>query len=163
VPLWRRRRDPQASAAEAVEPAPPFPDFAYHPDPLATGTFVPSTTRCAVCAHRYGFAYTGPVFTAAEAVPGPICPWCIADGSAAQLLRVEFTSAGPDVPPSVPGWVLDEVAERTPGFTGHQQEHWLYHCHDAAAFVGRTEAAGETAYRFRCRHCATGLAYTDSP
>jgi uncharacterized protein len=28
------------------------------------------------------------------------------------------------------------VARRTPGFSGWQQEHWLYHCGDAAAFFG---------------------------
>ena len=61
----------------------------------------------------------------------------------------------------MPGRALDEIAERTPGFSGHQQEHWLYHCADGAAFVGRTEVAGETAYRFRCRHCGVGLAYSD--
>ena len=59
--------------------------------------------------------------------------------------------------------MLDEITQRTPGFTGHQQEHWLYHCGDGAAFIGTTEAAGETAYRFRCRQCGVGLAYTDAP
>jgi uncharacterized protein CbrC (UPF0167 family) len=29
------------------------------------------------------------------------------------------------------------VAQRTPGFTGWQQERWLYHCSDAAAYLGR--------------------------
>jgi uncharacterized protein CbrC (UPF0167 family) len=28
------------------------------------------------------------------------------------------------------------VTRRTPGFTGWQQEHWLFHCADAAAFLG---------------------------
>ena len=94
---------------------------------------------------------------------GALCPWCIADGGG----RAVSTSSSPmsreDVPPDVPGRVLDEITERTPGFTGLQQEHWLYHCGDGAAFIGRTEAAGETAYRFRCRHCGVGLAYSDAP
>ena len=30
-----------------------------------------------------------------------------------------------------------ELSQRTPGFFGWQQERWLYHCSDAAAFVGR--------------------------
>ena len=103
------------------------------------------------------------MFAADDFVDGPLCPWCIADGSAALRLRIEFTDVGDDVPDDVPGGVLDEITERTPGFNGWQQEHWLYHCGDGAAFIGTTEAAGETAYRFRCRHCGIGLAYTDSP
>jgi uncharacterized protein CbrC (UPF0167 family) len=33
--------------------------------------------------------------------------------------------------------VVQDVATRTRGFAGWQQEHWLYHCSDAAAFLGR--------------------------
>jgi uncharacterized protein CbrC (UPF0167 family) len=32
---------------------------------------------------------------------------------------------------------MEIIAERTPGFSGWQQEHWLYHCNDGAAFLGR--------------------------
>ncbi len=104
------------------------------------------------------------MFAADDMIDGPFCPWCIADGSAAMRLQVEFTDVrNEQVPADVPGRVLDAIAERTPGFSGHQQEHWLYHCADGAAFIGRTEAAGETAYRFRCRHCGQGLAYSDAP
>jgi uncharacterized protein CbrC (UPF0167 family) len=160
--LWRRRtRDDEP--ADAIEPAPPFPEFPYHPDPRKTGSVAPSAMRCVVCGHTYGLIYTGPVFATHDDIEGALCPWCIADGSAAARLKIEFTDVGDDVPADVPGRVLDEITERTPGFTGWQQEHWLYHCADGAAFVGMTEAAGETAYRFRCRHCGIGLAYTDSP
>ena len=37
----------------------------------------------------------------------------------------------------VPRTVLEEVAYRTPGFCGWQQEHWWTHCGDAAQFIGR--------------------------
>lgn len=30
----------------------------------------------------------------------------------------------------------EEVAYRTPGFSGWQQERWLVHCDDACAFLG---------------------------
>jgi uncharacterized protein len=33
--------------------------------------------------------------------------------------------------------VLQEVSQRTPGFIGWQAAHWMYHCADAAAFLGR--------------------------
>jgi uncharacterized protein CbrC (UPF0167 family) len=162
VALWHRKPK-EDELVEPIEPAPPFPEFAYHPDPRRTGSVVPSHARCTVCGHLYGLAYVGPVFSAQDEFDDALCPWCIADGSAAARLGVEFTDVGDDVPPNVPGKVLDEITERTPGFSGWQQEHWLYHCGDGAAFIGTTDAAGETAYRFRCRHCGVGLAYTDMP
>jgi uncharacterized protein len=159
--LWRRAS--KEVEPPALEAAPPFPEFPYHPDPLKTGSVMESALPCALCGHRYGFVYTGPVFAADDFVDGPLCPWCIADGSAALRMRIEYTDVGADVPDDVPGRVLDEIAERTPGFNGYEQEHWLYHCGDGAAFMGTSVAGGETAYRFRCRHCGTGLAYTDHP
>ncbi len=160
--LWHRKPKPDVDA-DPLEPAPPFPEFPYHPDPRKTGSIATSRARCTVCGHTYGLVYTGPVFATVDEFDGALCPWCIADGAAAARLGVEFTDVGDDVPPNVPGLVLDEITQRTPGFTGHQQEHWLYHCGDGAAFIGTTEAAGETAYRFRCRQCGVGLAYTDAP
>jgi uncharacterized protein CbrC (UPF0167 family) len=159
--LWRRKADQEEPPA--LDAAPPFPEFPYHPDPLSTGSVMESALPCALCGQRYGFVYTGPVFAADDFVDGPLCPWCIADGSAALRMRIEYTDVGAEVPDDVPGRVLDEIAERTPGFNGYEQEHWLYHCGDGAAFMGTSVAAGETAYRFRCRHCGTGLAYTDHP
>lgn len=82
-----------------------------------------------------------------------------------------------------------EVDRRTPGFRGRQQERWLTHCGDAAAFLGRAGAADvrrhpdaladllaefgaefcealdadgqPTAYLFACLHCDRHLAYAD--
>jgi len=50
----------------------------------------------------------------------------------------------------VPPEVMEEVAYRTPGFSGWQQEQWWTHCGDAGMFVGRAgreevEEAGEDA------------------
>lgn len=44
---------------------------------------------------------------------------------------------GEGFPSDVPPAVLEEVSQRTPGFIGWQQERWLYHCSDAAAYLGR--------------------------
>ena len=140
--LWHRKPKQQAHA-DPLEAAPPFPDFPYHPDPRGTGSIVASTIPCALCGHAYGYVYVGPVFAADDMIDGPFCPWCIADGSAALRLQVEFTDVrNEDVPDDVPGRVLDEIAERTPGFSGHQQEHWLYHCADGAAFIGPHRGRG---------------------
>jgi uncharacterized protein CbrC (UPF0167 family) len=161
--LWQRKPKLDKKVA-STESSPPLPDFPYHPDPFRTGSITSSTVPCAVCGHAYGYVYVGPVFATHDGIEGPLCPWCIADGSAAARLHLEFTDVRNDeVPATVPGRVLDEIAERTPGFSGWQQEHWLYHCDDGAAFVGKTELPGETAYRFRCRHCGVGIAYSDSP
>jgi uncharacterized protein CbrC (UPF0167 family) len=166
-----------------------IPEFPYHPDPRATGFVRLSDARCLACGERRGFVYTGPVY-ASEELDGSLCPWCIADGSAADKYDAEFTDVGWGVPAGVPADVVEQVATRTPGFSAWQQEHWLYHCGDACAFLGlvgwtelelhpdaveslrqehdrgylRTlDADGEaTAYLFRCRHCDRHLAYADS-
>jgi uncharacterized protein CbrC (UPF0167 family) len=90
----------------------------------------------------------------------------------------------------VPREIVTQLLTRTPGFSGWQQERWLYHCADAAMFLGRVGYALEmvrremeefnwsaeqnaqyvrslhpdgdaTGYLFRCRHCGAHLAYTD--
>jgi len=112
-----------------------LPAFRYHPDPLATGEIKPSAETCLSCGEARGYLYAGPVFAVEELVD-ELCPWCIADGSAADRFDATFTDAY-DVPDDVPESVVQEVLTRTPGFNGWQQEHWLFHCSDAAAFVGR--------------------------
>lgn len=74
---------------------------------------------------------------AVEELVEELCPWCIANGSAAETFDAEFTDVGWGVPEGVPPEVLLEIAKRTPGFCGWQQEHWLYHCDDGAEFLGR--------------------------
>ncbi|MDF9807239.1 uncharacterized protein CbrC (UPF0167 family) [Streptomyces sp. HB372] len=65
---------------------------------------------------------------------GRFCPWCIADGSAAERFAGEFAdSVGLD---GVSEDVVHEVTRRTPGFRAWQDPHWLVHCQTAAAFVG---------------------------
>ena len=140
----------------------PLPAFPYHPDPVATGSVVESDGTCKACRRARGFVYEGPVYGPQE-LHGSVCPWCIADGTAAEVLGSEFTDVGVGVPDKVPSAVLEELAFRTPGFSGWQQEHWLYHCRDAAAFLGADDREATTAYRFRCRHCGTELSYSDSP
>jgi uncharacterized protein CbrC (UPF0167 family) len=162
----------------------PLPTFRYHPDPVATGSVEASDGRCPRCEQARGFAYVGPVH-ADEDVEG-LCPWCIADGSAAERFDAEFT----EVDGEVPDEVLVELTQRTPGFTGWQEERWLVHCDEGAAYLGRigydelaahpdalamvrdevgddhTEAlhpdGDATGYLFRCLHCGAHLAYADA-
>jgi uncharacterized protein CbrC (UPF0167 family) len=118
-----------------------LPHFRYHPDPVATRMFVASEGTCVVCRHARGFLYTGVPYSEEEIDEESICPWCIADGSAHEKLGAEFTDAasigsglvgtGPVSPE-----ITEEIAFRTPGFSGWQSECWFTHCDDGAAFLG---------------------------
>jgi uncharacterized protein CbrC (UPF0167 family) len=108
-----------------------LPTFRHHPDPVATGSIEASNGTCPCCEQARGFAYVGPVYAEGE-VEG-LCPWCIADGSAAERFGAELTEVDGDVPEPV----LVELTTRTPGFIGWQQERWLTHCGDGAAYLGK--------------------------
>ena len=112
-----------------------LPSFRYHPDPVATGSVAPSGRECRACARARSLIYVGPVYAEQELTEA-FCPWCIADGRAAELFSVEFTDVGWGVPAGVPASVTDEIGCRTPGFHSWQQDHWLYHCDDGCAFLG---------------------------
>ncbi|WP_394425433.1 CbrC family protein [Streptomyces sp. SGAir0957] len=110
-----------------------LPAFRYHPNPVASGSIRQSPETCVGCDRTTGWIYTATFYTAHE-VSGSFCPWCIADGSAAERFAGEFTdSYGLD---GVSEEILHEVTRRTPGFHAWQDPRWLVHCHDAAAFIG---------------------------
>jgi uncharacterized protein CbrC (UPF0167 family) len=146
-----------------------LPVFRYHPDPIATGSVEPSEAACKACGQARGYVYVGPVYGERDDLGEAICPWCIADGSAHEKLDVEFVD-----PPGVgdygtweqvPAEVVEEVAYRTPGFTGWQQERWFTHCGDAAEFLaiaGKAELYrfGDEAVEAIRRECGyTGVAW----
>ena len=116
-----------------------LPVFKYHPDPIATESVIESDTECVVCKKERGYIYSGPVF-AVEEYEESICPWCIADGTAAAMLEATFfdeAGVGAAGDCEVPESIVEEVTLRTPSFTGWQQEQWWTHCSDAAQFIGR--------------------------
>jgi uncharacterized protein CbrC (UPF0167 family) len=115
-----------------------LPSFRYHRDPVATGSLVAADARCPVCNLVRGYTYVGPTY-AIDEVEG-LCPWCIADGSAARAYGADFTDIEIGVPAGVAATVLELVSRRTPGFSGWQSEHWTYHCDDACAFLGKVGA-----------------------
>jgi uncharacterized protein len=116
-----------------------LPSFRYHPDPLATGSIKRSTVTCVCCSSARGYVYVGPVF-AEEELDEQLCPWCIADGSAHERFGAEFVDI--DAVGDRGTWekvdrnIAEEVAYRTPGFTGWQSERWFTCCGDAALFLG---------------------------
>ncbi len=167
-----------------------LPVTKYHPDPVATGSVEANPDKpCLCCNRKRGYVYTGPAYSEIfHHLSGCICPWCVADGSAARQFRAEFTDTGTIDDVNDPR-ILDELAKRTPGFNAWQQEQWLTCCGDAAAYLGRAGAAeldGEfaaakpalaplgrkyiaalkkdeepTAYVVRCLPCGKYLAYAD--
>ena len=116
-----------------------LPTFRYHPDPIDSGSIVPSNATCRSCGKAPGYIYTGPVY-ALDELDDSICPWCIADGSAAARFDAEFVDGsavgGYGNWESVSPEVVEEISRRTPGFSGWQQERWWTHCGDAAEFLG---------------------------
>ena len=164
---------------------PPLPTFRYHPDPVATGSFEVARGPCPYCGVDRTYVYNGPVYAIVE--PDPPCPRCIADGSFAARFDAEFTDAAPLA--NLDADVIDEVTRRTPGYSGWQQEQWMTHCDDAAAFLGpvgyrellghpqaleqltldmgdddvqrMSRGGSPTGYLFRCRHCGVELANWD--
>ena len=124
---------------DCLETASALPKFRYHPNPIATGSIVQSSLECAACQLVRGWTYAGPVFGKFDDEP-ILCPWCIADGTAHQLIGAEFVDplgvGGYGDWDSVPLPVLEEICFRTPSFNGWQQEKWYTHCHDGAKFLG---------------------------
>ena len=110
-----------------------LPAFRYHPDPLATGAVVAKAGRCDACEREVGHLYDGPMFGRFENEP-TVCPWCIADGSAASKLGVHFND--PCTTESIAKSAIEEISDRTPGYTSWQGPEWMFHCGDGCAFLG---------------------------
>lgn len=119
-----------------------LPNFRYHPEPIKTGSVRRSDNLCKSCNKKTGYIYVGPVFSKEELCEC-ICPWCISNGEAHEKFNAQFT----DIDSigdygnleEIPIKIKEEVAFRTPGFTGWQQERWWTHCGDAAIFLGHQD------------------------
>jgi hypothetical protein len=81
----------------------------------------------------------GPVYFEGEDDPG-LCPWCIADGSAAEKYNLEFVDAFNGPARKEPDdEIKDEIRTRTPSYATYQDPVWLYHCDDACVYLGEAE------------------------
>ena len=112
-----------------------IPVFVYHPDPFATESLEESDALCDACGRARGLVYSGAVYSRHPELR--ICPWCIADGTAAAKFGATFSDTAPWVPVGIPRDVLEAIEQRTPGFESWQGGHWLFHCNDGAAFISR--------------------------
>lgn len=110
-----------------------LPTFRYHPDPVASGSVVASDGKCRCCKKSRGYLYTGPVY-AEDDLDDALCPWCIADGAAADKYDATFVDSEA-LPDSASEEVSEEILTRTPGFNSWQGEQWPACCNEPAAFV----------------------------
>ena len=118
-----------------------LPTFRYHPDPVSTGSVKVSDTVCRCCGRARGAIYTASVYSRDE-LDDQICPWCIADGSAAAKFDASFCEDTARLRQAgVPDAVIEEVERRTPGFESWQGAAWLACCGDACEFHGDAPAA----------------------
>lgn len=111
-----------------------LPSFRYHPDPVSTGSVVASDGKCDVCGASRGALYRGPIYGRFTDRP-VVCPWCIAEGSAAAGYDLKFTDVS-QIPADVPSDAVQTIVRRTPGYSAWQQEEWLYHCADGCEYLG---------------------------
>jgi uncharacterized protein CbrC (UPF0167 family) len=121
-----------------------LPKFKYHPNPIETGAFkTDKIVTCDCCGQETNIYYTTPFYSVDDIEA--LCPFCIANGKAAEKFDGEFQDyssiEGISSSPSTPNTLdnkeaVEEVTMRTPGYCGWQQEVWLSHCNDLCAFIG---------------------------
>ncbi|TQV88247.1 CbrC family protein [Aliikangiella coralliicola] len=112
-----------------------LPNFKYHPDPIGSDSICESSEICECCGKQTGYRYKGSIYCKGDI--SSLCPWCIADGSAAKKYDAQFNNFYSDLPDEI----VKEVQERTPGFYSFQEQDWLEHCDDACEFYGQALAS----------------------
>ncbi len=99
-----------------------------------------------------GILYSGSIYTRAKIKN--LCPWCIADGSAAERFNASFFDAdfcdetGESV--VLPEHVHRAGFDRTIGFATFNPIGWWVHCGEPAEYVTRREPYDMI---FECRVC----------
>lgn len=129
-----------------------LPTFRFNPNAYELGLFERAAGSCDACGSVRGWRYRSSFYSRRKVEH--LCPWCVADGSAAAVFDGEFSDyAGIEGVPFEPGapTLVDldeatEVATRTPSYTSWQQEQWRSHCGRPCAFLGDIGAADLTPY-----------------
>ena len=111
-----------------------LPHFIYHPDPLATGSFVEGEAKlCPSCGKESNIYYNLMPYCIDNIKN--LCPFCIANGLAAKKFDAEF------VQDAEGQGELDPEKDQllfcqTPGYSSWQGENWLSCCQDYCAYLG---------------------------
>ncbi len=120
-----------------------LPKFKYSPNAYNLDLFVEKEGVCSVCNEKRNLKYESSFYSIDE--PEYICPWCIANGKAAEkydgdfndYCGIEGVSPDPSEPaPTIPKEMLNEICTKTPSYFSWQQEEWLTHCNEPCQFIG---------------------------
>ncbi|MBY6411491.1 CbrC family protein [Rhodococcus sp. BP-252] len=119
-----------------------LPNFRFNPRAYELGYFVNESGKCDACGRERELKYRGSFYCVDEV--DYLCPWCVADGTAARTFGGEFNDwlgiegvpSSPDEPITIDVDESREVSERTPSYPTWQQEQWKSHCGRPCAFVG---------------------------
>ena len=126
-----------------------FPNFKYHPDPLATGAVEVSETTCECCGKARGHVYAAAVYAIEELQS--VCPWCIADGSLERQYDATLSDEQSLRSEGLSSAVIHEV---TRGLAALSTESG-FTIEDLREIVKYYEPRGSPAfYKFVCRHCS---------
>ena len=111
-----------------------LPHFIYHPDPLATGAFVEREAKVCPSCGKESNVYYALIPYCIDNIKN-LCPFCIANGLAAEKFDAEFVQDAE--------WSGQTNPEKdkllfcqTPGYSSWQGENWLSCCQDYCAYLG---------------------------
>ena len=111
-----------------------LPHFLYHPDSLATGSFVEGEAKVCPSCGKESNVYYALIPYSIEDIEY-LCPFCIANGQAAKKFDAEFIQDAE--------WQGELDPEKnqllfcqTPGYSSWQGEYWLSCCQDYCAYLG---------------------------
>lgn len=153
-----------------------LPQFAYIPDPLKSGAVIPSDEPCACCGETRGYLCKIPPNTE-EGIEN-LCPWCVADGTAAAIFDPEFTDPIAFEKNNLPLETIRIISTRTPAYTlpldPDADDQWPVHCEDACVYLGELSTTDsdmipdEAKEEFRQRYALSDkefqqLIYHDDP
>ena len=83
------------------------PSFFYSPNAYALGIIEQRPITCQCCGKARDFHYTGNLYCTAAITT--LCPWCIADGSAAEKYEGSFVSDFEGINPNELGSPMSEA------------------------------------------------------
>lgn len=124
-----------------------YPQFKYHPNAYKLDLFEKEDGICSIYNQQRDLKYVCSFYSVDE--PDYICPWCIANGAAAQkydgeyndYCGIEGVSSNPNDPSEkINSEFLDEICLKTPSYHSWQQEVWLVHCNEPCQFIAYADS-----------------------
>ncbi|MCE3232457.1 MAG: hypothetical protein K0R98_714 [Rickettsiaceae bacterium] len=112
-----------------------LPVFNYYPDPILHCSIEENDLPCDCCGKVTGYLCASSMYSAKKV--GYICPWCVANGKAAEKFHgafnyVDILKKGGKISDEI----KKEIEERTPCFPSLQDRGWVLHCNDGCEFHG---------------------------